>query len=385
MAGQSPGVLPVGCWPHMRVGLMELAGNGCRREDADTTADRALGLGETGCGLSARHRQGEDLGAIGIDIGGSKIAVALVSVPIGRLECHETKPTPDAGGEAVLSVAAALADKALSLARRRRIEVTGIGIGVPELVDRDGRITTHCVVPGLQTDDWATWFGRFAPTIIESDVRAAALAEATLGAGRYYQSVGYVSVGTGISYCWVCDGVAHVGSRGAAIQLGNAVTAEWQADGELHEWMLERLASGPALLARYKELGGTCSTTRAVIAAHGREAVAKQAVDEAARALGIGIALLVNLLDPDAIVVGGGLGSAAGPYWEGTVASAREHICSEGARGMPLVQAQLGPQSAVIGAALAGYRAFAPSSQDRDGRESISIPPHVMNRGGRGS
>jgi glucokinase len=346
-------------------------------------ADRALGLGETGCGLGARHRHGEDLGAIGIDIGGSKIAVALVSVPAGRLECHETMPTPAAGGEAVLSVGAALVDNALSFARRRRIEVTGIGIGVPELVDRSGRITTSCVVPGLKTDDWTSWFGRFAPTTIESDVRAAAFAEATLGAGRYYRSLGYVSVGTGISYCLVCEGVAYVGSRGAAIQLGSAVTAEWQADGELHEWMLERLASGPALLARYKALGGTCSTTRAVIAAHGPEAAATQAVDEAARALGIGIALLVNLLDPDAIVVGGGLGSAAGPYWEGMVASAREHIRSEGAKGLPLVQAQLGPQSAVIGAALAGYHGLATSGQDRDGRETIPRP--VMNRGGHGS
>jgi glucokinase len=74
--------------------------------------------------------------------------------------------------------------------------------------------------------------------------------------------------------------------------------------------------------------------------------------------LGVSVGWLVNVLDPEAIVVGGGLGSVPGPYWETFVASARVHIWPETSRNVPIVPAQLGPRAGFIGAALAAVQQF---------------------------
>ena len=82
-------------------------------------------------------------------------------------------------------------------------------------------------------------------------------------------------------------------------------------------------------------------------------------VDAAARALGEGIATLVNLLDPEAVVVGGGLGTAGGRYWEAVVAAARPGVWLPSARDLPIVPAGLGTDAGACGAALAIRRVFA--------------------------
>jgi glucokinase len=169
-----------------------------------------------------------------------------------------------------------------------------------------------------------------------------------------------VSVGTGISYALVLNGVVYRGARGAAIQLGNSVAAEWETDGVRHTWVLEEIASGPAMLTRYLKLGGIGATTEAVLAAYGEEEAATRAVRETARAFGIGLGLLVNLLDPDVVVVGGGLGSAPGPFWDLGVAAARDHVWCDAARSLPILQAELGPRSAAVGAAIVGFEASRP-------------------------
>jgi glucokinase len=134
------------------------------------------------------------------------------------------------------------------------------------------------------------------------------------------------------------------------------VAAEWYVDGSRREWILEEIASGPAMLARYLELGGgLAASPEEILRAFGREQSATRAVEEAARSFGIGVALLVNLLDPELVVVGGGLGSAPGPFWEGSVASARDHIWCDAARGLPILQAELGPRSQAVGAAIVAF------------------------------
>ena len=79
---------------------------------------------------------------------------------------------------------------------------------------------------------------------------------------------------------------------------------------------------------------------------------AARVIRDAGEALGSGLGFLVNVLDPDAVVVGGGLGLAGGLYWEVLVESARRHIWAETTRGLPIIPAQLGPDAGLIGAAL---------------------------------
>ena len=76
-----------------------------------------------------------------------------------------------------------------------------------------------------------------------------------------------------------------------------------------------------------------------------------QVVSEAGEALGVSVGWLVNVLDPEAVIVGGGLGSAPGLYWESFVSATREHIWSDTNRDLPILHAALGPEAGIVGAA----------------------------------
>lgn len=327
---------------------------GFRFEQADTKVAGPK-RGQAGSRPAGLH-----WGSLGIDVGGTKLAVALTRGRTGALEFFEAAPTPKEDAEEIWRAGERLVEQALELARRERIEVAGIGVAVPEVIGLDGRILSHAVVPGLDGDEWRRRLERIAPVVVESDVRAGARGEAVRGRGRGLRSFCYVSVGTGISYALVLNGVIYRGARGAAIQLGNSVAAEWETDGVRHKWVLEEIASGPAMLTRYLKLGGIGATTEAVLAAYGEQEAATRAVRETARAFGIGLGLLVNLLDPDVVVVGGGLGSAPGPFWDLGVAAARDHVWCDAARSLPILQAELGPRSAAVGAAIVGFEASRP-------------------------
>lgn len=293
-------------------------------------------------------------GAIGIDLGGTKLSIAAVSDRSGDTVYFETVSTPKEPMQMRQAVFTLL-ERARVAASRSAVEIEGVGLAVPEVVGLDGRILSHTVVPGLDSGAWFRDVMKVCPAVIESDVRAAARAEALCGKGVSYASFCYLSIGTGISYSFVKDGVVHAGARGAAIHLGSAVTAEWGTGIDRQAWVLEKRASGPALLLRYRDLGGTAETTEKILQLYGFEKAATQALKEVAHDLGLGISLVVNLLDPDAIVLGGGLGTAGPPFFQLVDTATRAYIWTDAARDLPIVEAALGPRSAVIGAAFAGW------------------------------
>jgi glucokinase len=123
--------------------------------------------------------------------------------------------------------------------------------------------------------------------------------------------------------------------------------------------VLEECASGPGLTGRYGQLSGQAPLgAEAVFAAERQgDALARTVIQSAGAALGVSLGWYVNVLDPEAVVVGGGLGTAGGPYWESLVASTRAHIWAENTRALPIVTARLGPEAALIGAALSAVTA----------------------------
>lgn len=292
--------------------------------------------------------------AIGIDLGGTKIAAGLVSFPSARILAKEVIPTlPARGGEAVLADTLALARRLKDQATGLGVRVLGIGVGIAELVNLQGEVTSDYLI-GWKPLPAREKLSKIAPAYIESDARAPALAEALFGAGRQFKNFVYVTVGTGISHCLVLDGQPYAGANGHAIIAGSGVlTCECEQCGAVQEQVLEEYAAGPSLVARYNRSAGAAMTTgqQVAAAAAAGDAVAEHVVRSAGQALGNSVGFLVNVLDPEAILVGGGLGLASGLYWESFVASTRRHIWSEVSKDMPILKAQLGFDAGLIGAA----------------------------------
>jgi glucokinase len=298
--------------------------------------------------------------AVGLDVGGTKIAGGIVELPSGGILSREVIMTlPQRGGEAVLSDALALARRLVQEAAGTGSSARGIGVGVAELIDGDGNVTSG------QTIAWRgvpvrQRFCEIAPATVESDVRAAALAESIWGGGKPFQLFAYITVGTGISFALVQDGRVYSGARGNAILLssGPLSTTCTECGAELHQ-VLEQFASGPALVARYNQR----SSRKAARAEEVTEAAARndpaaiQVVQSAGEALGNSVGFLINILDPEAVIVGGGLGLTGGLYWSSFVASTRKHIWSDATRDLPILPALLGTDAGLIGAAATVWRA----------------------------
>lgn len=292
-------------------------------------------------------------GVLGIDVGGTKIAAGIVDPATGAIIHRETIATEATrGGEAVLADALALARRLIDAGGRRVIR---IGVGVPQLVDTGGRIRS------AYNFDWTNLpvrerFSTLAPATIESDVRAAARAEARFGAGRGRRLFAYITIGTGVSYCLVVDGRPYAGANGFAIHFASsALHVPCEACGHINAPIVEEIASGPALARAFARRTGASIAGAAdlLAAANVGDAVASEIVAGAARQLGPLVALVVNMLDPEAIVLGGGLGLAEGVYRTELIASARAHIWADSCRDLPILPATFGVDAGLIGAALA--------------------------------
>ncbi len=267
--------------------------------------------------MGASSRLERPLDAIGVDVGGTKIAAALVNVHDGSVVRRLETPTlPERGGAAVLADCAALVER---LAAPRD---TPVGIGLCELVGLGGA-PQSAVTVDWRSLDIALAFGSRAPVVVESDVRAAAIAEARFGASRPFSIVLFLSVGTGISFCLTLDGRPYRGAHGNAIQIGED---------------LEAFASGRglALTAGYRRAEEALA-----------DPAARPVVERGARELGTRLAWLVGALDPHAVVIGGGLGLNEG-YRELVERAARGQV----PENLPIVPAGLGTDAGVIGAAI---------------------------------
>jgi glucokinase len=282
--------------------------------------------------------------------------------PSGEIASQTVIPTnPKRGGEVVLKDTLDLARRLNDWAQKHEIEVAGVGAGVAELVDCDGNVTSSCTI------DWRSIpvqqrLSAIAPALVESDVRAAAVAEAVFGAGRGSRLFVYVTVGTGISYCLVQDGRPFRGANGNAITMASSPLSTVCTNcGVKLRPVLEEFASGPAIAKRFAE-----ATKAEKSAEHGAaeevfraasrgDKTAIEILTSSGEALGVSTAFLVNVLDPEMIVVGGGLGLAGGLYWDVFQQACREHIFADNSRGLPIVSAKMGIDAGLIGAAAAVF------------------------------
>lgn len=291
--------------------------------------------------------------AIGVDIGGSKTAVGLIDLATGGVLAEEIFDTPDLAesGPAYLARMREFVAKV-----RGRSEAAKIGIGICELVDNAGRIVSAHRVR-LGDEELRVAFSDFETVVIESDVHAAALAEARFGAGRDMTQWIYVNAGTGIASVLMKGEDCYSGAHGWAICLGmSPVDLANGHDGKEAD-VIEDGAGGAGLLRQARAAGLACETVRDLLSAADRgEKEAVLLLRRGGHILGNAIALMVNMLDPQRVVVGGGLASADGPYWRALGEAARHAIWHGPAKDVQIRQSLLKVRAGMIGAALANGR-----------------------------
>ncbi len=293
--------------------------------------------------------------AIGLDVGGTKIAGGVVTES-GRILYRRVIPTqPARGGDAVLADVVDLAREQSQSAGRLDQPPVAIGVGLCELVDPDGNVQSEQTIKWRDVPVVEELRGLF-PTFLEADSRAAALCEARFGAGREFPTFLYVTVGTGIGCSLVLDGTPWVGARGSTGTMATSPhTFICSQCGAMTGGVLEEVASGPALVKRYNERAGSAERAEDVFAAAREgDADAKYVLESAAECLGATLGLLVNVFDPHGVVTGGGIGSTEGLYWRRFEQATRRHIWSESHRGLPILRAVYGEDAGLVGAALHG-------------------------------
>ncbi|MBA3585435.1 MAG: ROK family protein [Gemmatimonadetes bacterium] len=302
------------------------------------------------------------MNAIGVDVGGTKIAAGVVSAE-GKLLDEVRYPTPHSPKKLVEAIAGAVAEVGDGY------EIGGVCLAVPgNILAVENRVLFSPNLRAIEDiplkDELEPKIG--LPLIIENDANAAAWGEFRFGAGSEVEHLVFVTLGTGVGGGVIAHGILTRGAQGAGGELGHTTI---QATGPRcscgNQGCLEALASGTAIRRRAHEVAienpgstlGRLATEREILGedvtrlAEEGDEPALAVLDEAGTWLGIGLANFVNIFNPEVVALGGGV-VAAGDL---ILAPAREEIQRRArppARDLVEVRvATLGAKSGVLGAA----------------------------------
>ncbi len=310
----------------------------------------------------------------GVDLGGTKIQTVVVDRDNAVLG-EARRPTPTSGGpkDVAAAIVAAMRDAAQS-AGVATSDLAHVGVGSPGAIDpRNGTVASASNLPG-----WTAAYP-LGPVLAKelgthvalgNDVQVATDAEFQLGAGRPYRSALGVFWGTGVGGGIILDGEPWIG-RGSAGEIGHVCV---QMHHGLHcpcgrRGCMEAYAGRGALEQRARELHDKGAETELFKIARKRGAerlrsgiwataleredpLACKLIDEAIEALGAGVASVINVLDVEVVILGGGLGVRLGkPYAEQIAAAMLPHVFNDD-RPPPVLVAELGDLGGAIGACL---------------------------------
>lgn len=307
---------------------------------------------------------------IGVDIGGTKVAAGLVS-STGEIT-HKTRAPMVATGDAATGFAAvkAAVDAIFTEAPQARGAVKGIGICSPGPLDpKTGVVLNPPNLPCWRNFPLAAETGRAfgVPARVDNDANAAGLAEALWGAGIGYANVFYATLGTGIGTGIVFDKKIYHGRTGSAAEGGH-MTIDYQGPrcGCGKYGCIEVLASGPAIArlaqaklagapqSRIVQLAGSLGQVRSEHvgqAFHEGDAVAIQILGEIAHLLTVWLGNIVDLLEPDVMVVGGGVAELMSSFFASISKNLPQWAINQRASEIPLVMARYGADAGIAGAA----------------------------------
>jgi glucokinase len=283
---------------------------------------------------------------IGIDLGGT-------AIKLGRFSedgtCHKslTVPTPQpATPEAVL---VAMVD-AISQLEPVENSVKSIGVGTPGPADATGRIARLAInLKNWQNVPLADWLEAKTglPTILANDANCAGLGEAWLGAGRRFKNIAVITLGTGVGGAMIVDGKLFVGHQGAAGELGLiTINPDGPECNSGNRGSLEQYVSVQAI----RRETGLEPLELANLAKSG-DAKALEFWCEYGRYLGIGLASIIYILTPEAIIIGGGISAGAEFFLPAVRAEIERRVLPSSREDLQLLVAELGNQAGIVGAA----------------------------------
>jgi glucokinase len=294
--------------------------------------------------------------AIGVDVGGTKIAAGVVD-RTGRILSRVERPTPKVSEE-LLTL---LDDLVAGL---REDGVGAVGFGMPSTIDqRSGRVVSSVHVPLVDFDlreRMAEQIG--LPVALDNDGNCAAIAEWKAGAGHGTSDMVMLTLGTGVGGGLILGGKPYRGFIGAGAEIGHMVLeyggepCVGNCTGHGH---LEQVASGGAADRLAEKILGPGMTGRELVgAAREGNAEALEAIVGIGRRLGAAIGSLVNIFEPELVVLGGGFSQARDLFLEPALESMREEALPPGRDLVRVVPALLGPEAGLVGAAFVGFEAL---------------------------
>jgi glucokinase len=302
---------------------------------------------------------------IGIDLGGTNIKVAAVDES-GKIVVKEERPTEAPRGAAF--VLDRIADMARTVAQRAGWswnDVTGIGAGIPGFLDFEKGMIEESPNLGWKKISVVEELNRRlkAPVVVENDANVAALGEAWIGAGRGHRHILAITIGTGIGGGLIIDGMIYHGANGMGGEIGHIVI---DPQGDRcncgNRGCLETITSATAVVRHAKRrleageessLQEVATLTARDVFDHARQgdAVACSVVGHMTETLGYALSLAANILNPELIVIGGGVSKAGDILFKPLYDSFSEHALARVCDAVAFRPAELGNDAGVLGAA----------------------------------
>jgi glucokinase len=331
----------------------------------------------------------------GIDLGGTKIQAVVVSAR-NKVLGEARHPTPTEGGpEDVVAEMATMLREAAEQAGVETKALTGIGVGSPGDADeRTGTVSNARNLPGWEgsfplADALSKQLG--APVAVGNDVQVAVNGEFALGAGKPFKSVLGVFWGTGVGGGMVLDGKPWLG-RGAAGEIGHVLIRRGGPRCSAgHPGCMEAYAGRASMEAEARRLvdDGEKTDLFKIMEHRGRDRLtsgvweralkkgdpmAEHLVKRATKALGEGMSGAINLLDPEAVILGGGMGVRFGEEYMPRIEKAMHPYLFDSDEPPPILLASLGDLGGAIGAALLAKQAK-PAKRAKPARRAKPAKP----------
>ena len=319
------------------------------------------------------RQEGDDPLVVGVDVGGTKVAAGLVDCN-GRIRAQVRTPMV-AHGEAHDGLGAVISAINLVLGEdvQARPLIRGIGICSPGPLDPNtGVVLNPPNVPCWRNFPLATEVEKIyrVRVKVENDANAAALAEAHWGAGRSYRHIFYSGIGTGIGTGIVFDGRIYNGRTGAAAEGGHmSIDYDGPRCGCGKPGCIEVLAAGPAIARRARGKLASGQGCRSMIldlakgdidavtsemvgeACAAGDPVAKETLRETVELLALWLSNIVDLLEPDVVIIGGGAAAMLHPFFSNLANRMAEYCIISRCQEIPLLEAHYGGDAGIAGGA----------------------------------